>query len=100
MANKVPDNIEFAGDYDLKNIFLHNHFGEVIDIKKLVQEMNIYESILCHSVLVTFSPVSFRVNVSEVAKENRAKAPPFSKCLISGSFPRLPTNITLFTLAI
>ena len=32
MANKVPDNIEFAGDYDLKNIFLHNHFGEVIDI--------------------------------------------------------------------
>ena len=45
MANKVPDNIEFAGDYDLKNIFLHNHFGEVIDIKKLVQEMNIYESI-------------------------------------------------------
>ena len=45
MANKVPDNIEFAGDYDLKNIFLHNHFGEVIDIKNLVQELNIYESI-------------------------------------------------------
>ena len=45
MANKVPDNIEFAGDYDLKNIFLHNHFGEVIDIKTLVQELNIYESI-------------------------------------------------------
>ena len=45
MAVKIPDNIEFAGDYDLKNIFLHNHFGEVIDIKNLVQEMNIYESI-------------------------------------------------------
>jgi len=45
MVNKVPDNIEFAGDYDLKNIFLHNHFGEVIDIKNLVQELNIYESI-------------------------------------------------------
>ena len=45
MANKVPDNIEFAGDYDLKNIFLHNHFGEVIAIKNLVQELNIYESI-------------------------------------------------------
>jgi len=45
MANKVPDNIEFAGDYDLKNIFLHNHFGEVIDIKNLVQELNVYESI-------------------------------------------------------
>ena len=41
MANKVPDNIEFAGDYDVKNIFLHNHFGEVIDIKKLVQELKI-----------------------------------------------------------
>ena len=45
MAVKIPDNIEFAGDYDLKNIFLHNHFGEVTDIKNLVQEMNIYESI-------------------------------------------------------
>ena len=45
MANKVPDNIEFAGDYDLKNIFLHNHFGNVTDIKNLVQELNIYESI-------------------------------------------------------
>ncbi len=45
MANKVPNSIEFAGDYDLKNIFLHNHYGEVIDIKNLVQELNIYESI-------------------------------------------------------
>jgi hypothetical protein len=42
---KIPDSIEFAGDYDLKNIFLHNHVGEVIDIKNLVQELNIYESI-------------------------------------------------------
>ena len=45
MAVKIPNNIEFAGDYDLKHIFLHNHFGEIIDIKNLVQEMNIYESI-------------------------------------------------------
>ena len=45
MAVKIPNSIEFAGDYDLKNIFLHNHFGEVIDIKNLVQELNIYESI-------------------------------------------------------
>jgi hypothetical protein len=45
MAVKIPDNIEFAGDYDLKNIFLHNHFGNVTDIKNLVQELNIYESI-------------------------------------------------------
>ena len=45
MAVTIPTSIEFAGDYDLKNIFLHNHFGEVIDIKNLVQELNIYESI-------------------------------------------------------
>ena len=45
MAVKIPNSIEFAGDYDLKNIFLHNHFGEVIDIRNLVQELNIYESI-------------------------------------------------------
>ena len=45
MAVKIPDNIEFAGDYDLKNIFLHNHLSEVTDIKNLVQELNIYESI-------------------------------------------------------
>ena len=44
-TNKVPNSIEFAGDYDLKNIFLHNHFGEVIDIKNMYQELNIYESI-------------------------------------------------------
>ena len=38
-TNKVPNSIEFAGDYDLKNIFLHNHFGEVIDIKNMYQEL-------------------------------------------------------------
>ena len=44
-TNKVPDTIEFAGDYDLSHIFLHTHKGDVIDIKSLVQELNIYESI-------------------------------------------------------
>ena len=44
-VNKVPDSIEFAGDYDLSHIFLHTHKGDVIDIKLLVQELNIYESI-------------------------------------------------------
>jgi len=46
------DTIEFAGDYNLTNIILHNHEGEGVssdkrghDIKKLVQELNIYESI-------------------------------------------------------
>ena len=44
-TNKVEKSIDFAGDYNLKNIFLHNHAGEVIDIKNVVQELNIYESI-------------------------------------------------------
>jgi len=43
--NKVEKSIDFAGDYNLKNILLHNHAGEVIDIKNVVQELNIYESI-------------------------------------------------------
>ena len=47
-----PDTIDFAGDYNLANIVLHNHEGEGVtpdkkgqDIKELVQELNIYESI-------------------------------------------------------
>ena len=44
-TNKVEKSIDFAGDYNLKNILLHNHAGEVIDIKNVVQELNIYESI-------------------------------------------------------
>lgn len=47
--HKVPDTIEFAGDYDCEHIFLHNHNGEVIDIKNLTQELNIYESIYKNS---------------------------------------------------
>ena len=43
--NTVQDHIEFAGDYDCKHIFLHTHTGEVIDIKNLTDELNIYESI-------------------------------------------------------
>jgi len=43
--SKAPDHIEFAGDYDCKHIFLHTHTGEVIDIKNLTDELNIYESI-------------------------------------------------------
>ena len=46
------DTIEFAGDYNLTNVVLHNHEGEGLtpdkkghDIKQLVRELNIYESI-------------------------------------------------------
>ena len=45
MDVKSPDHIEFAGDYNCEHIFLHNHYGTVIDIKSMVQELNVYESI-------------------------------------------------------
>ena len=33
---KTEGNIEFAGDYDLNHVFLHNHLKEVTDIKKMM----------------------------------------------------------------
>ncbi len=45
MANKTPNSIEFAGDYDLNHVFLHNHLKEVTDIKKMMVELNVFESI-------------------------------------------------------
>ena len=48
----TDDTIEFAGDYFLPNVVLHNHEGEGLtpdkkghDIKAIMQELNIYESI-------------------------------------------------------
>ncbi len=48
---------EFAGDYDLQYIHLHNHRGEGlngstrgVNISNLVSELNIYESIYNHSI--------------------------------------------------
>ena len=55
--NSVRDHIEFAGDYDCKHIFLHDHTGDITDIKNMVDELNIYESIyknaMTGSVVVT-----------------------------------------------
>ena len=45
MANKKTDHIEFAGDYNLDHVFLHDHMGDITDIKKVMVELNIYESI-------------------------------------------------------
>ena len=45
MANKTPNSIEFAGDYDLNHVFLHNHLKEITDIKKMMVELNVFESI-------------------------------------------------------
>jgi hypothetical protein len=42
---KHPDEIAFAGDYNLAHIDLFNHKGEALDLKNIVQELNIYESI-------------------------------------------------------
>ena len=57
MANKNPEHIEFAGDYGLDHIFLHSHNGDKIDIKKVVIELNLFESIyknaLTGSVVIT-----------------------------------------------
>ena len=44
-TERHPNVVEFAGNYNLKSIYLYNHKGERIDIKLLVQEFNIYESI-------------------------------------------------------
>jgi len=42
---KHPDEIAFAGDYNLPRIDLYNHKGQAIDLKNIVHELNIYESI-------------------------------------------------------
>ena len=55
--NTIEDHIAFAGDYDCKHIFLHDHEGDKTDIKQIVDELNIYESIyknaLTGSVVIT-----------------------------------------------
>ena len=41
----ASDKLEFAGDYNLSNIFVIGYDGKPVDIKKMVQELNIYEGI-------------------------------------------------------
>src|SRR5262249_28845109 len=52
----------------------------------------------CHSVFSRRSPVALSRQVSEVATLKLAIGRPSCVRLISGSLPRLPTRITLFTL--
>ena len=40
--NQKPD---FAGDYVLKEVIIINHIGKKIDVKNIMTELNIYESI-------------------------------------------------------
>ena len=50
MKNRHPDSQEFAGDYNLDSINLIGNDGNVIDIKRMVNELNIYESIYSNSI--------------------------------------------------
>jgi hypothetical protein len=50
VATKHPDAIDKAGDYNLSHIDLINHRGEIIDLKYIVIELNIYESIYKNAV--------------------------------------------------
>jgi hypothetical protein len=52
----------------------------------------------CHSVRSRFSPVSRSFQFSEVAIRRLQTLPPFWNVRTSGSRPRLPIRITLFTL--
>ena len=47
---KKVDSPEFAGDYVLDKVVLINHVGFKVDIKFLMQELNIYESIYKNAV--------------------------------------------------
>ena len=49
VKNRHPDSPEFAGDYNLDSINLIGNDGNVIDIKRMVNELNIYESIYSNS---------------------------------------------------
>ena len=42
---KHPDSIDKAGDFNLEHIDLINHNGDAIDLKYIVIELNVYESI-------------------------------------------------------
>ena len=45
LKTKQDDKTSFAGDYVLRNIFLHSHVNEKLDISAITLELNIYESI-------------------------------------------------------
>ena len=45
--NEIP---EFAGDYVLANVILTNHIGYKVDVKNIMTELNIYESIYKNAV--------------------------------------------------
>jgi len=50
VAIKHPDSTDKAGDFNLSHIDLINHNGKAIDLKHIVIELNIYESIYKNAV--------------------------------------------------
>ena len=47
---KNPEIPDFAGDYILENVVLTNHKGQKVNVKEIMTEMNIYESIYKNAV--------------------------------------------------
>ena len=66
---------EKAGDYNLSHIDLINHRGDIIDLKYIVIELNIYESIFKSA--VTGSLVLTRSEERRVGKECRSRWSPY-----------------------
>ena len=48
--SKNDEIADFGGDYVLKNVILTNHIGQKVDIKNIMTELNIYESIYKNAV--------------------------------------------------
>jgi len=48
--SKNDEIADFGGDYILKNVILTNHIGQKVDIKNIMTELNIYESIYKNAV--------------------------------------------------
>src|SRR5688572_6688348 len=56
-----------------------------------------HSTMLCHSVTSFLSPVVLSLYVSDVAMVKFATDAPFSRLRTSGSLPKRPTRMTLFT---
>ena len=50
---KTDELLEVGGDYILRNLILHNYYGEKTNILPIVQELNIYESIFNNAITGT-----------------------------------------------
>ncbi len=72
--------------------------GYILPPKVVVKNLPTGDAMLCQFVLSCLSPVLRSFQVSDVAIEKLQTFPPLGKVLTSGSLPRFPIRITLFTL--